>query len=111
MQQVICDVPFRDEFIVRWRFQLRKNHSVVSTFVPRGEKTLVEKGSRRRGQRKARLSESQPTLVTLFHLFPVGAKKKKKISELIHPFLKSGATNVNCRKISVRKTTLRRFEI
>ena len=77
MQQVICDVPFRDEFIVRWRFQLRKNHSAVSTFVPRGEKTLVEKGSRRRGQRKARLSEGQPTLVTLFHLFPVGAKKKR----------------------------------
>ena len=103
MQQVICDVPYRAEFIVRWRFQLRKNHSAVSTFVPRGEKTLVEKDSRRRGQRKVRLSESQPTLVTLFHLFPVGAKKKKN-AELIHPFLKSGAPNVNCRKISVRKT-------
>ena len=84
MQQVICDVPFRDEFIVRWRFQLRKNHSAVSTFVPRGEKTLVEKDSRRRGQRKVRLSESQPTLVTLFHLFPVGAKKKKIQSLSIH---------------------------
>ena len=31
---------------------------------------------RRRGQRKVRLSEIRPTLVTLFHLFPVGAKKK-----------------------------------
>ena len=103
MQQVICDVPFRDEFIVRWRFQLRKNHSAVSTFVPHGEKTLVEKDSRRRGQRKVRLSESQPTLVTLFHYFPVGAKKKKfrAYPSILAP---SGALNVNCRKISVRKT-------
>ena len=32
-QQVICDLPYRDEFIVRWRVQLRKNRSAVSTFV------------------------------------------------------------------------------
>ena len=76
MQQVICDVPFRDEFIVRWRFQLRKNHSAVSTFVGRAaRKFLWTKTLRRRGQRKVRLSEIRPTLVTLFHLYPVGATK------------------------------------
>ena len=29
----MCDVPYRQEFIVRWRVQLRKNRSPVSTFV------------------------------------------------------------------------------
>ena len=77
MQQVICDVPYSAEFIVRWRFQLRKNHSAVSTFVGRtARKLLWTKTLRRRGQRKVRLSEIRPTLVTLFHLYPVGATKK-----------------------------------
>ena len=73
MQQVICNVPFRDEFIVRWRFQLR------NTLFREARKLLWRKILRRRGQRKVRLSESRPTLVTLFHLFPVGAKKNKHI--------------------------------
>ena len=72
MQQVICNVPFRDEFIVRWRFELR------NTLFREARKLLWRKILRRRGQRKVRLSESRPTLVTLFHLFPVGAKKKIK---------------------------------
>ena len=83
MQQVICNVPFRDEFIVRWRFQSR------NTLFRKATKLLWRKILRRRGQRKVRLSESRPTVVTLFHLFPVGAKKKSNIfSELIHPLLK-----------------------
>ena len=35
MQQVICDVPYRDEFIVCWRVQLQKNRTAVSIFVER----------------------------------------------------------------------------
>ena len=57
MQQVICDVPYRQEFIVRWRVQLRKN--IAAQFPPLWRKILL-----RRGQRKVRLSEGRPILVT-----------------------------------------------
>ena len=80
MQQVICDVPYRDEFIVRWRVQLRKNRSALSTFVEKDSPSST-------GQRKVRLSEGRPILVT-FHLFLVLVGATNIFSELIHPLLK-----------------------
>ena len=75
MQQVICDVPYRDEFIVRWRVQLRKNRSALSTFVEKDSPSST-------GQRKVRLSEGRPILVT-FHLFLVLVGGTNIFSELI----------------------------
>ena len=79
-QQVICDVPYRDEFIVRWRVQLRENRSAVSTFVEEDSPSST-------GQRKFRLSEGWPILVT-FHFFLVPVRATNIFSELIHPLLK-----------------------
>ena len=75
MQQVICDVPYRDEFIVRWRVQLRKNRNALSTFVEKDSPSST-------GQRKVRLSEGRPILVT-FHLFLVLVGGTNIFSELI----------------------------
>ena len=80
MQQVICDVPYRDKFIVRWRVQLRKNRSALSTFVEKDSPSST-------GQRKVRLSEGRPILVT-FHFFLVLLGATNVFSELIHPRLK-----------------------
>ena len=80
LQQVICDVPYRDEFIVRWRVQLRKNRSALSTFVEKDSPSST-------GQRKVRLSEGRPFLVT-FHLSLVLVGATNIFSELIHPLLK-----------------------
>ena len=80
MQQVICDVPYGDEFIVRWRVQLRKNRSALSTFVEKDSPSST-------GQRKVRLSEGRPILVT-FHLSLVLVGATNIFSELIHPLLK-----------------------
>ena len=80
MQQVICDVPYGDEFIVRWRVQLRKNRSALSTFVEKDSPSST-------GQQKVRLSEGRPILVT-FHLSLVLVEATNIFSELIHPLLK-----------------------
>ena len=80
MQQVICDVPYRDEFIVRWRVQLRKNRNALSTFVEKDSPSST-------GQRKVRLSEGRPILVT-FHLSLVLLGATNIFSDLIHPLLK-----------------------
>ena len=71
-QQVIHDFPFRDEFIACWNAQffsnLRKHRSAVSNLCSARRENSWRKILLRRGQRKVRLSEDRPTLVT-FHLF------------------------------------------
>ena len=85
-QQVICDVPYHDECIVRWRVQLQKNRSEFSNLCSAQQKKILwRKILLCGGRQKVHLLGGWLTLVT-FHFFLVGAGNM--FSELIHPLLK-----------------------
>ena len=86
-QQVICDVSYRDEFIVHWCVQLRKNRSEFSNLCSAQRKKIWwRKILLCGGQQKVHLLGGWLTLVLFVSFFLVGAINM--FSELIHPLLK-----------------------